>query len=115
MWALFLLIFNFNTMSWDYANIDGALIFSTQEECTMPMTKYNKIMEQEKYVFVCEPWVPKKVDEVPNLTPKNGEQKLEDLLEQYKDDTMNKPDTKGTGDFDIFKNLGLPEPRGTDV
>ena len=28
MWALFLLIFNFQTMSWEYADIDGALIFN---------------------------------------------------------------------------------------
>ncbi len=112
MWALFLLIFNFNTMSWDYADIDGALVFPTQEECIMPMMKYNEIMQNDKYVFVCEPYVPVEIKEEP--LQRNGEEELDELLDQYKDDTLNKPDTKGTGN-DIFKNLGIPVPKGMDV
>jgi len=112
MWALFLLIFNFNTMSWDYADIDGALVFPTQEECIMPMMKYNEIMQNEKYVFVCEPYVPVEIKEEP--LERNGEEELNELLDQYKDDTLNKPDTEGTGN-DIFKNLGIMEPKGMDV
>jgi len=112
MWALFLLIFNFNTMSWDYADIDGALVFPTQEECIMPMMKYNEIMQNEKYVFVCEPYVPVEIKEEP--LERNGEEELNKLLDQYKDDTLNKPDTEGTGN-DIFKNLGIMEPKGMDV
>ena len=112
MWALFLLIFNFNTMSWDYADIDGALVFPTQEECIMPMMKYNEIMQNDKYVFVCEPYVPVEIKEEP--LERNGEEELNELLDQYKDDTLNKPDTEGTGN-DIFKNLGIMEPKGMDV
>ena len=41
MWALFLLIFNFQTMSWEYADIDGALIFNNLAECNKPMLMYN--------------------------------------------------------------------------
>ena len=87
MWALFLLIFNFQTMSWNYAAINGALVFATQEECIKPMTMYNEVLQQEKYVFVCEPYtgvgIPKTED--PSLltpTP-NGEDKLKDMLEQF--------------------------------
>ena len=112
MWALFLLIFNFNTMSWNYADIDGALIFNTIEECNMPMMKYNEIMQNDKYVFVCEPYVPVEIKEEP--LERNGEEELNELLDQYKDDTLNKPDTEGTGN-DIFKNLGIMEPKGMDV
>ena len=113
LWALFLLIFNFNTMSWNYADIDGALIFNTIEECNMPMMKYNEIMQNDKYVFVCEPYVPVEIKEEP--LERNGEEELNELLDQLnKDDTLNKPDTKGTGN-DIFKNLGIPEPKGMDV
>ena len=122
MWALFLLIFNFNTMSWDYADIGGALIFNTIEECNMPMMKYNKILETEKYTFVCEPYTGAGITEEELLTPTpNGEDKLKDMLDKFKDDTLNKPDTKGnkpdtkgTGN-NIFKGLGIREPYGTDV
>ena len=112
MWALFLLIFNFQTMSWEYADIDGALIFNNLVECNKPMLMYNQFLEQEKYRFVCEPWAP--VMEEPLEMERNGEEELNNMLDQYKDDTLNKPDTKGTGN-ELFKNLGIPVPKGTDV
>ena len=103
LWALFLLIFNFNTMSWNYADINGALVFKTQEECIKPMTMYNEVLQQEKYVFVCEPYTGAGITEEEPLTPTpNGEDKLKDMLDKFKDDTLNKPDTKGTGN-NIFK------------
>ncbi len=118
MWALFLLIFNFQTMTWNYADIDGALIFNSIEECNMPMMKYNKIMQNDKYVFVCEPYtgagITEEEEEPLTPTPNNGEDKLKDMLDQYKDDTLNKPDTKGTGN-NIFKGLGIREPYGIDI
>ena len=117
MWALFLLIFNFQTMTWNYADIDGALIFNTIEECNMPMMKYNEIMQKDKYVFVCEPYVPVEIKEEP--LERNGEEELNELLDQLnKDDTLNKPDTNGKHKKttpNIFKNLGIPEPKGMDV
>ena len=109
MWALFLLIFNFQTMSWEYADIDGALIFNNLAECNKPMLMYNQFLEQEKYRFVCEPWAP--VMEEP--INRNGEKELNDMLEQFKDDSLNKPD-KQPGN-NIFDNLGIMEPKGTDV
>ena len=78
----------------------------------MPMMKYNEIMQNDKYVFVCEPYVPVEIKEEP--LERNGEEELNKLLDQYKDDTLNKPDTEGTGN-DIFKNLGIMEPKGMDV
>ena len=111
MWALFLLIFNFQTMSWDYANIDGALIFPNLEQCNMPMLNYNAFLEQEKYRFVCEPWAP--VMEEPLELERNGEKELNDMLDKFKDDSLNKPD-KQPGN-NIFDNLGIMEPKGTDV
>jgi hypothetical protein len=118
LWALFLLIFNFNTMSWNYADINGALVFKTQEECIKPMTMYNEVLQNDKYVFVCEPYtgagITEEEEEPLTPTPNNGEDKLKDMLDQYKDDTLNKPDTKGTGN-NIFKGLGIREPYGIDI
>ena len=109
-WALFLLIFNFQTMSWNYADIDGALVFGTQDECIKPMLMYNQVLQQEKYVFVCEPYTGIKNEEKPLQPKTEGEKQLEEMLDQYKDDTLNKPDTNETGN-DIFKNLGLPKTK----
>ena len=115
MWALFLLIFNFQTMTWNYADIDGALIFNTIEECNMPMMKYNKILETEKYTFVCEPWVPNGVTE--EKLNKDKDKEIQDMLEKFKNDTLNKPDNgkheKTTPN--IFDNLGIMEPKGLEV
>jgi hypothetical protein len=107
-WALFLLIFSFNTMTWTYADIDGALVFETQEACVKPMLEYNRLLKNEKYVFVCEPYVAGPT----NKKQRNGEEELKELLEKNPDINNN----QGTGN-DLFKGLGMPEPfvYGQDV
>ena len=114
MWALFLLIFNFNTMTWTYADIDGALIFPNQEACLMPMARYNEILMDEKYVFVCEPYVPGLSEQ------KRGRnwtiEELQRMLDDYKKEEL-KQETPSDLDegLNLFKNLGTKEPNGLDV
>ena len=81
----------------------------------MPMMKYNKILETEKYTFVCEPWVPNGVNE--EKLNKDKDKEIQDMLEKFKNDTLNKPDNgkheKTTPN--IFDNLGIREPKGLEV
>ena len=67
MWGLFLLIFNFNSGTWDNAPIKGAVWFEKQETCIEVMAEYNRMfmMTNTAFRFVCEPqeWeVPKESD-----------------------------------------------------
>ena len=57
MWGLFLLIFNFNTATWDNAPIRGAVWFEKQQTCVEVMAEYNRMLEMTNtaFRFICEP------------------------------------------------------------